>query len=65
MKIVFKVVLRPDIIVTKVIEDVDYISIGKHSLSYRLRNKEQWIHTLRFDSVSHIRILEDGQKNEN
>lgn len=65
MKILFKVVLAPDTIVNRVIENVDYISVGKRSISYRLKDKEQWIHTLRFDSVSHIRILEDGSKNEN
>ena len=65
MKILYKVILAPDTVVSKVIEDVDYISIGRRSLSYRLRSKEKWIHSLRFDSVEHIRVLEDGSKNEN
>lgn len=65
MKILCKLAVNPDLIVNRVIENVDYISVGKKSISYRLKDKENWIHTLRFDTFSHIRILEDGAENEN
>lgn len=65
MKIIYKVVLSPDTIQTRIIECVDYVSIGKRSISYRLRFKEKWIHSLRLDSVFNVRILEDDFNNEN
>lgn len=63
MKIVYKLMTEPNVIVERIIDNVDYINVGKKSISYRLRDRA-WIYSIRYDSVSHIRVLEDG-KNEN
>lgn len=59
MKITVKLVVKPGDILTKVITDVDYVSVGKRSLSYRLRDNEKWIHSIPYNSVENIRIDED------
>ena len=62
MKIIYKVVVAPNIVEEKIVKDVDYVTAGKRSLSYRLRGKKKWIFTIRLDEVFHLRILEDNDE---
>lgn len=62
MKIIYKVIKYIDTVEEITIKDVDYVTVGKRSLSYRKRGKKQFIFTMRLDEVHHLRILEDDDE---
>lgn len=59
MKLVYKVQIDDNTVVDKCIPDIEFISVGTRSLSYRLRGKNKWLFSLRYCDIHHIRVFED------